>query len=425
MTSRGSLRRRLVQALTAYVVLLSVVVLVHGYTLNERAEALVWESLLTAEFEHLLGRRSGEPGYQWRDTDTLVLFGDARPLPPEVAALGPGLHDEVRIGDGQYVLMVREVDGARLALAIDISEFERGEREIMATLLGSTLLIAGVLGLFAALGAQRLVRPLTDLARQISRLVPGESATRIEVPASAGTELGIIAEAVNGYIDRNAEFVERERAFIDSASHELRTPISVIAGAAELAMATPAVPPEARAKLARIHRTTRDMERLLSLLLVLAKDPARLAQANDRILLDELLPEIVDDHRPLAAASGLAIELAPLPRCELVAPVPVVQAAIANLLRNAIENSDSGVIHVRLRDDAVVEIEDPGQGMSPEEISAIYARAARGGGRDGGGIGLDLITRLCRHLGWVLEIESQQGRGTRARLDFGRARRLA
>src|SRR5690606_524863 len=116
----------------------------------------------------------------------------------------------------------------------------------------------------------------------------------------------------------------------------------VIAGAAELAMATPAVPPEARAKLARIHRTTRDMERLLSLLLVLAKDPARLAQANDRILLDELLPEIVDDHRPLAAASGLAIELAPLPRCELVAPVPVVQAAIANLLRNAIENSDSG-----------------------------------------------------------------------------------
>jgi len=199
----------------------------------------------------------------------------------------------------------------------------------------------------------------------------------------------------------------------------------VIAGAAELAMATPAVPPEARAKLARIHRTTRDMERLLSLLLVLAKDPARLAQANDRILLDELLPEIVDDHRPLAAASGLGIALAPLPACELLAPMPVVQAAIANLLRNAIENSDSGVIHVRLHDDAVVEIEDPGQGMTPEEVSAIYARAARGGARDGGGIGLDLITRLCRHLGWVLEIESQQGRGTRARLDFGRARRLA
>ncbi len=422
MRTRRSLRRRLVQALTAYVALLSLVVLVHGYTLNERAEALVWESLLTAEFEHLLERRSEEPGYQWHDTDTLVLFGDARPLPPEVVALGPGLHDEVRIGDGEYVLMSREVGGDMLALAIDIADFERSEREIAATLLGSTLLVAVLLGLFAMLGAQRLVRPLTDLARQISRLVPGESATRVEVPASAGVELEVIAQAVNGYIDRNAEFVERERAFIDSASHELRTPISVIAGSAELALAMTAMPPEARAKLARIHRTTRDMERLLSLLLVLAKDPARLAQANDRILLGELLPEIVDDHLPMAAAKGLEIALAPLPYCELLAPMPVVQAAIANLLRNAIENSDSGVIHVRLRDDALVEIEDPGQGMSPEEISAIYARAARGGVRDGGGIGLDLITRLCRHLGWVLEIESQPGRGTRARLDFGSAR---
>ena len=71
---------------------------------------------------------------------------------------------------------------------------------------------------------------------------------------------------------------------------------------------------------------------------------------------------------------------------------------------------------------AVVEIADPGQGMSPEEISAVYARAARGGGRDGGGIGLDLITRLCAHLGWGLAIDSRPGEGTTARLDLGASR---
>lgn len=422
MRTRSSLRRRLTWSLVGYVLLLSCAVLVHGYVVNERAEALVWESLLEAEFDHFLAR-SADPGYRWSDTETLALYeAPSRPLPGALAALGPGVHDEVELDGVANVLMVRDIAGRRLALALDITDLERRERELGMTMLASALLVATLLGLFAAWGAGRLVRPLADLAGQIARLRPGRVEARVTVPAAATSELVVIADAVNGYLTRNAEFVERERAFIDSASHELRTPISVIAGAAELASAQPGVPPKALEKLQRIHRTTRDMERLVSLLLVLAKDPTRLARANDRIALGELLPEIVEDHRPMALAKGLQLVLADAPPCELLAPVPVVQAAIGNLLRNAIENSGGGVIHVRLLPAAVVEIADPGQGMSPEEISAVYARAARGGGRDGGGIGLDLITRLCAHLGWGLAIDSRPGEGTTARLDLGASR---
>jgi hypothetical protein len=60
--------------------------------------------------------------------------------------------------------------------------------------------------------------------------------------------------------------------------------------------------------------------------------------------------------------------------------------------------------------------------MSPEEISRIYAQLARGEGRDGGGIGLDLIARLCEHLGWTLQQQPCQPRGTLASLDFGTSR---
>ena len=422
MRAHSSLRRRLTWSLVGYVLLLSCAVLVHGYVVNERAEALVWESLLEAEFDHFLAR-SADPGYRWSDTETLALYeAPSRPLPGALAALGPGVHDEVELDGVANVLMVRDIAGRRLALALDITDLERRERELGMTMLASALLVATLIGLFAAWGAGRLVRPLADLAGQIARLRPGRVEARVTVPAAATSELVVIADAVNGYLTRNAEFVERERAFIDSASHELRTPISVIAGAAELASAQPGVPPKALEKLQRIHRTTRDMERLVSLLLVLAKDPTRLARANDRIALGELLPEIVEDHRPMALAKGLQLVLAEAPPCELLAPVPVVQAAIGNLLRNAIENSGGGVIHIRLLPGAVVEIADPGQGMSPEEISAVYARAARGGGRDGGGIGLDLITRLCAHLGWGLAIDSRPGEGTTARLDLGASR---
>ena len=143
---------------------------------------------------------------------------------------------------------------------------------------------------------------------------------------------------------------------------------------------------------------------------MLAKDPARLARVSDRVALDQLLPEIVDDHRHLTRDKDLSLTLAPLPPCEILAPLPIVQAAIGNLLRNAIEHSDRGEITIRLEAPATVVIDDPGHGMTPEEISAIYARVARGGGeRDGGGIGLDLISRLCEHLGWQLDIASDEG----------------
>ena len=155
------------------------------------------------------------------------------------------------------------------------------------TVVGSSITLILLLGLSVVWSVNRLVRPLSSMAQQIGHLRPDQAGQRVDIPASASTELVVIADALNGYLDRNEHFVERERAFIDSTSHELRTPIAVIAGAAELALAKPELSESARNQLARIHRTARDVEQLISLLLVLAKDPARLAGASDRFALDE------------------------------------------------------------------------------------------------------------------------------------------
>ena len=169
----------------------------------------------------------------------------------------------------------------------------------------------------------------------------------------------------------------------------------------------------ARAQMLRAQRTARSVEQLISLLLVLAKDPGRLASSSDRIALDELIPEIIDDHRYLMQGKQLAIDASGVQRCEIQAPISIVQAAIGNLLRNAIENSARGEIRVALSADATLTIDDPGHGMTPEEIARIYAQMARTAGRDGGGLGLDLLARICEHLGWELRFESEPERGTR------------
>jgi signal transduction histidine kinase len=424
---RASLQLRITVGVIVYMLLLSLAVVYHGATVNERAERLLWRSLLQSELDHYLARHKEDPDYHWRDTDDVILYdsNEPRTIPHRLTTLSPGLHDDIKVDGRERVALVKDQVGRRFIVSLDITSFEDEERHLSTLMVGSAL--GGLLlsGIIVAWGLRRLAKPLSKLATDIAALQPDRPGQRIEPGARASSELVVIADAVNGYIERNARFVERERAFIDSASHELRTPIAVIAGASEIALdqltlTQSDTPVATRQQLQRILHTARGVEQLISLLLVLAKDPRRLAGISDHFRLDQLLPEIMEDHRHLCADKNLTLELAPLPACEVVAPLTIVQAAIGNLLRNAIENSDRGTIVITLRPEAVVVIDDPGHGMSPEEISAIYARMARGGGREGSGIGLDLIARLCEHLGWNLKLEPRAERGTRATLDLGR-----
>lgn len=416
----SSLRRRLLFGLLAYLALLSVAVTLHGIRVNEDAEDLVWRTLLNSELDRLQERIREEPGFHWTNTDTMALYEDRGrvPIPAELRTLPPGIHDGVRVHGRERVVLVRERDNHRQILSLDITEFEERELAMSLSVAGSALAAVLLLALLTAWGVNRLVRPLDQLAEQIAALQPDRFGQRIGLAPSATNELSVIAEAVNNYVVRNDRFMKRERAFVDTTSHELRTPLAVIASAVDIALQPTGLPDATRTQLQRIRRTTDDMVQLISLLLVLAKDPSRLSKANDRMSLDQLLLDIVDDHRHLTRDKDLVLSIGELVPTTIMAPLPIVQAAVGNLLRNAIENSDRGEILIRLEPDATVVIDDPGHGMSPEEISALYARLARGPTRDGEGIGLDLIARLCEHLGWTLEMRSDIGRGTRTTLSL-------
>ena len=421
MTHNTGLRQRILQWLFLYAVLVCTAVAVGGYLIHERVEHLAWDSLLRTELDHFGQRLQSNPNYRWQDTDTLRLFGVAGtpPVPSNLHVLGAGLHDDQLVDGVNSVVLLDQMDGQPVAIALDLSGFEGVEGSVTLAVAAGTVVVVLLLGLLVVWGLNRVVEPLTLLSRQVSALRPEVPGQRVNVTADASAEVAVIADAFSGYLQRNQQFVEREQAFIAMASHELRTPVAVIAGAAELALEQADVPPPARNQILRIHRTARGVEELINLLLMLARDPARLAAVSEQMALEQLLPEIIEDHRHLTRDKDLELVLGSLPPCEIVAPAAIVQAAIGNLLRNAIENSDRGRIRVWLQADATVVMEDPGHGMSPEEISALYARIARGdGGRDGGGIGLDLIARLCDHLGWKLSFAASAQGGTRTTLGF-------
>lgn len=414
MSKQRPLGLRVLVWLFGYTLLMTLAVFGTAQYLHERAEHGVWRSLLNSELDSILERSVQNPDYHWQDSDTLRLYhiDDVARAPPVLRTLPPGLHDGLEIAGRQSAVMVRDTAHAgRLALVLDITDFEALEKFLTRWMLAAGIALIGITLLMGTYAMARLVRPLVELARDIGGLRPEQRAQQIAVGAQGSAELYVIADALNDYLERNSQFVDRERAFIDSASHELRTPIAVIGNAVELALDQPGTPPAVRHQLQRIAQTSASVEQLITLLLVLAKDPGRLVRSGDSLRLDKLLPDIVADHTHLCADKDLQLVLEePLPPCSLVAPVAIVQTAIGNLLRNAIENSDRGIIRISLSAPGVVRIADPGHGMTPEEISAIYMRLARGNARQGSGIGLELIGRLCEHLAGICNWIPTQGR---------------
>lgn len=415
MRRRRSLHAQIMRWLRAYAVLLAVVISL--FLADEVLEERIWGFFLEQEITQHLERKAADPDYRWQDTESVRLYSlPGRPPPPALSALPYGVRDDFWFDDHENVVLVQRVQGVDFILVRDITELKALEEGLILSVLGLAVALLLVMGVLVARGLRRSLQPLSDLAGYISALSPDQAEQRVVVEDHASSELHVIANALNDYLYRQDAFVERERVFNNTASHELRTPIAVIAGAIELVLEKPDLPPTAREQMRRALDAARNVEQLIALLLTLAKDPARLARSNDTLRLHELLPDIIDAHHHLLHDKALEIVVDDLAPCVVEAPLHLVQAAIGNLLRNAIENSDRGRILVTLDADATVTIEDPGHGMTPAEISRIYKQIARGGRREGGGIGLDLLGRLCDHLGWSLSISSRPGRGTLSRL---------
>ncbi len=420
MSHRPSLRRRLILGLMAYLAILSAVFATHGYWVNERTEQAVWESLLRSEMEFFTTRRAQDPDHFAPNTDLLQFFDGSTPVPMAFQQLDPGLHDELVIGDRQYVVLVEQVPDrpSKRVLALDITDQEQDE-VVLATRLGASVaLVALLLSALIFFGVDRLIKPLTRLVKTIPTLKPDGRDPPLEVAPSAPSEIALMTEALNGYSQRIRDHIEREKEFINLASHELRTPIAVITNAMQVALEHDDTADTVRPYLERAHRTSVEMTELSNMLLALARDPARIQKEAREVDLAAELPSIIEDHSLVADNKELAI----LPQFQgplvVDAPPQVVRAVISNLLRNAIENSDRGTILIHATGPTTLSIQDPGHGMSGEEMSALYTRLTRGGIVRSGGIGLGLIARLCQHFGWKLQLDSQVQGGTVASVTF-------
>lgn len=330
----------------------------------------------------------------------------ASTLPKHLRDLQPGSYQEFMLDGAEVSAARQDVNGAQLYVVLDMERIEDMERHFVSLAWICALISWSAAVILALWLARRVLKPVTQLAALVGTLEPGQPArlaAQFDDP-----EIGLIATALDRFVERMESFVSREQAFTEDASHELRTPLTVIDSAAQILAEDPQLGPAARERVQRILRATQQMRMLIEALLFLAREQG--VYADTQVPLHTLLREVSETYCEMAAAKSLELSIRTEPTI-VSAPRGMAACVMNNLLINAVHYTERGCVEVELRPGRLV-VRDTGIGIAPDDLGRVFERRFRGERSRGLGLGLYLVKRICDRLGWRVNVTSTTGRGT-------------
>jgi two-component system sensor histidine kinase BaeS len=289
------------------------------------------------------------------------------------------------------------------------------------------LLVAGGVGAVIAaaislLAAGSIVRPIRRVADASRSLAAGASPEPL--PTGGTTELAALSQAFNEMAAELAAARERERNFLLSVSHELKTPLTAIRGYAE-GLGEGAFAPEAAA--ATILLEARRLERLVRDLLDLARmDRAEFAVGREPVDLAEVAGEVVARHEQSARSFGVELGVEAGESWVEADHDRLLQVA-SNLVENALrETPAGGSVTVRALPGRLA-VSDTGPGLAPDDLPRAFDRFflydRYGKERPvGSGLGLAIVKQLAEAMGGSVSVLSEPGAGATFTVAFPSAR---
>jgi signal transduction histidine kinase len=378
---------------------------------------LIDETLL-AEMQDYQARRARNPRSLPPATRSLLGYvtpaGPGEPvLPVALSGLGPGRH-HLTLDGIPYRLAVADRAGQRTYLLYNQALFVEQQHRLGFYLAVFVAFMAAASAGIALWLAERVIEPVKELARRVRAIRPDTPPASLSADFPAD-EVGELARAFEQSLHRLAAFIARERAFTADVSHELRTPLAVIRGAAEVLLADTDRPEKERARLARIERAAADMADLTTALLAMARecDEGRRPPVD----LAALLTETLDKQRHLLGDKPVDVILEILDRPTLSVDPNLLAIVVANLVRNSFNHTERGTVRLRLEADRL-SVGDTGRGIPREALDKVFQRLYRGPRSLGAGIGLSLVRKICARHGWNIRLDSEEGQGTLACLEF-------
>ena len=303
---------------------------------------------------------------------------------------------------------VESFEGMRLVV-VQVGESSAYRTRLAAQILRGTLLRQGallaILLLLIWAVATLALKPARALARQLD-LRPARDLTPVAIEHPP-QELQPVVAGFNGLLSRLAAAQEQQRRFVADASHQLRTPLTVLQLQADAGLRGDLPPEEA---LASIAATTRRANRLVEQLLSSARAQQAAAQEPaERFDLRALAEDVAVELSPLLAQRHHAFQLDGA-ACELSGYRWMVREILGNLLKNAIEfTPEGGALGIRIVpedgiDGVALTVWDSGPGLSEAMREQVFTPFVTDRSSRGAGLGLAICLDLARTLGATLTL---------------------
>lgn len=381
----------------------------------------------------------------WKDQDEVrALFGQVRSLyafnveqPPgnsvyRTRSLGgtpiPAGLDDVPFTVTMEGVKVRVLQATHkdvvVRVAADIGPIEQIERTLWLTyavLLPLTLLFIAFGGMWLSRKALRPVEQITAAAEHIT----AQRLDQVLPSPDTNDEIGHLTEVLNEIIARIRVSFEQARRFSADASHELKTPLTIIRGEIEASLRSGQLPLSGeKTMLDLLEETGRLIHIVESLLILSQADAGKFNIELSPIDLSEFLEELVEDIEILATPRGITLKTDFAPGVFVNANAQFLRQVLLNLFDNAVKyNLPNGEIRARLtaqNGQAVFTISNTGANISPEDRERIFDRfhradRSRERATGGQGLGLSICREIIRAHAGEISLEPSEHGWTRFR----------
>jgi signal transduction histidine kinase len=282
-----------------------------------------------------------------------------------------------------------------------------------------TALVIAVIVLTTAIAwfaTRREWRPVRALARLVNRWdgqqLDPDALHLDQMSTHTDADVASLARGLHGFATRIASYNQRERNFTRDASHELRSPLTVIKMSVDMLAEEEGLSDFGARSVSRIKRAAREMEVLVEALLILARETDSVTD-HERFIVNDVLVRQLDSARELLTGRPIVLVLEESARFALEGSAQAFSVLCWQLIRNACQQTEQGSVVISVTHGAVSV-----SNHADPPIPGDNSRPLRVHGADRHGFELAIAQRISDRFGWPLELHTRIGEENIARIRF-------
>lgn len=329
------------------------------------------------------------------------------------------LSTQITVANTTYSLKIYE----------EVAAWENISITILLSVLAGLLIWILLLYLINQIAFERTLKPFYDTVDKLETISKPSDFVQ-KFPESSTYEISVLNEALNTMMLQISSTFEEQKKFIQNASHELLTPLSIIRQKSEKILSQADELDETTLKSAHdIHQTAVRLTRLSNSLLLISRVENKQYDIEEEVHINDVVGDVLDEMQDFISMKNIKVSIKEDTDAEIRGNKELIHSAIYNIVQNAVKFSPkNSTLQIWIGSGSgryELEVSDEGPGISNDLKRSIFDRFKKSNGHtnklgsnSGTGLGLSIVKSICTLHGFDYQFESPNGSGTKVTLWF-------